>query len=170
MQNDVNNAYLRKSAEVLQIDVEKLKIVQLSNLLPYLTPALIYIFHVHLVLIRFLSNLFPFVATCFEELAPFWIVKRVQEVVDLRTASDSVKRMDLLQLMLDASHGEESQVIITPSSIYQVDSYSLVTRLPAENVQRCDRCTRMKLWATSFSSWSLVTKRHPRHSPRAPIF
>ena len=113
MQNDVNNAYLRKSAQVLEIDVEKLRIVQLSNLLPYLTPSLIYIFHVHLLLIRFLSNLFPLVATCFEELAPFWIVKRVQEVVDLRIASDSVKRMDLLQLMLDASLCEEPPVIIT---------------------------------------------------------
>jgi UV DNA damage repair endonuclease len=114
MQNDVNNAYLRKSAEVLEIDVEKLKIVQLSNLIPCLTPILIYIFHVHLVLIRFLSKLFPFVGTCFEELAPFWIVNRVQEVVDLRTAADSVKRMDLLQLMLDASICEESLVLLTP--------------------------------------------------------
>jgi hypothetical protein len=105
MQNDVNNVYLQKSAACVKIDAEKLPIVQLSNLVSFLTPLLEYVFVAQLIIIQTLNKLVPTLAGYVEELPPFWIMNRVQEVIDIRTASSSssVKYVDLLQLMLDAS-------------------------------------------------------------------
>lgn len=115
MQNDVNNIYLKKSAEVVALNYDKLFIVQLSNLMPFLKPFLIKLSIYQLKIVRILGKLFPFVNHFMGELAPFWIINRAQEIVDYRKQHTSEKKsIDLLQLMIDAeaSDYKDKQVFI----------------------------------------------------------
>ncbi|CAF4079320.1 unnamed protein product [Rotaria sp. Silwood2] len=108
MQNDIDNIYLKKSAKVVDINFDKLFIVQLSNVMPFLKPFLITFFLCQLKIIRTLGKIFPFINYFMEELAPFWIINRAQEIVDYRKLhSDEQKRVDLLQLMIDAKVSDE---------------------------------------------------------------
>ncbi|CAF4512437.1 unnamed protein product, partial [Rotaria sp. Silwood2] len=76
MQNDTNNIYLKKLAEFLE------------NFRPTLV------------------KLLPVLNDYVQEVSALWLINRVQEVVDLRiqSSSTSIKRTDLLQLMMDATH------------------------------------------------------------------
>ena len=82
MQNDVENIYLKRSAKGMEIDFGKLVIIQLSNVIPFLKPFLIIFFLCHLKLIRLVSHRIPFLNYFMEELVPFWILNRAQEVVN----------------------------------------------------------------------------------------
>lgn len=103
MQNDIENIYLRKSAKVIEINFEKLFIVQLSNLMPFLKPLLGTLFLYQLKMIQKFGSFIPFLNKFMEELAPFWIINRAQEVIDRRKLHlNEHKRVDLLQMMIDA--------------------------------------------------------------------
>jgi hypothetical protein len=113
MQNNVENIYLKKSAKVMEINFDKLFIVQLSNLMPFLKPLLISFFLCQLKLIRFFGHRIPFLNYFMEELAPFWIINRAQEVVDYRKShSTEKKRLDLLQLTIDAKLPDETDKMV----------------------------------------------------------
>ncbi|CAF0869519.1 unnamed protein product [Rotaria sp. Silwood1] len=108
MQNNIDNIYLKKSAKVVDINYDKLFIVQLSNLMPFLKPFLIIFFLCQLKIIRILGKIIPFMNYFMEELAPFWIINRAQEIVDYRKVHASEKKhVDLLQLMIDAQIPDE---------------------------------------------------------------
>ncbi|CAF3917122.1 unnamed protein product [Rotaria sordida] len=83
MQNDINNPYLQKSAAVFKIDIDGLLLK--------------------------LIKLIPFLSNYIEEMPTLWLLNRVQDVVDLRrkTSKDLNKRVDLLQLMMDASTNDK---------------------------------------------------------------
>lgn len=113
MQNDLENIYLKKSAKVMEINFDKLFIVQLSNVMPFLKPFLISFFLCQLKLIRLAGHRIPFLNFFMEELAPFWIINRAQEVVDYRIShSAEDKRLDLLQLMIDAKVPDEKDKLV----------------------------------------------------------
>ncbi|CAF1341313.1 unnamed protein product [Rotaria sp. Silwood1] len=79
MQNDLNNPYLQKSDEVFKTDINELLLVRLVKMMPFLKNYI-------------------------EEFPHIWLMNRVQDVVDLRMKSSTnmKKRVDLLQLMIDA--------------------------------------------------------------------
>jgi hypothetical protein len=108
MQNEIDNIYLKKSAQVLAINYEQLFIVQLSNLMPFLKPCLITCFLYQLKFIRKFGNRIPLMNYFMEELAPFWIINRAEEVVNHRQIHrTNDKRVDLLQLMIDANSSDQ---------------------------------------------------------------
>jgi len=104
MQNDINNPYLQKSAEFFQVDPDELLVVKLSNLVPFLArPLHDLIFSIPNIR-EFLTKFIPPLAGFIKEFPSIWLMNRVQDVIDLRTKSSNLrKRVDLLQLMMDAS-------------------------------------------------------------------
>lgn len=113
MQNDTDNIYLKKASDTFAIDVDKLFIVKLTNLLPLFIKPFRYAFLGQVAIRRCLIRLFPVLKNYIEETPGSWLTNRVKEVVQLRMKSvqDSEdKRMDLLQLMIDASTTESINV------------------------------------------------------------
>ncbi|CAF0884146.1 unnamed protein product [Rotaria sp. Silwood1] len=106
MQNDVSNIYLRKSAGTFELDVEKLTIVKLTNLLPFFVTPFRYFYLGQIAVRRALIRLIPSLSNYIEETPGSWLTNRVKEVVNFRNESLTTsprKRVDLLQLMIDAS-------------------------------------------------------------------
>lgn len=111
MQNDIDNIYLKKSAEVVELNYDKLFAVRLCNLMPFLKPYLIAFVIYQLKITRALGKILPSINYFIEELAPFWIINRAQEIVNYRKLHSSEKKStDLLQLMIDAEVSNENQV------------------------------------------------------------
>ncbi|CAF1041423.1 unnamed protein product [Adineta steineri] len=102
MQNDTDNIYLRKSAGTFEIDVDRLSIVKLTNLLPFFINPFRYLFLFQIAIRRILIRLIPSLSKYIEETPGSWLTNRVRDVVNIRRTS-SLKRVDLLQLMMDAS-------------------------------------------------------------------
>ncbi len=113
MQNDVDNIYLKKSAETFELDVDKLSIVKLTNLLPFFINPFRYFYLSQITVRRALIKIIPALSSYIEETPGSWLTNRVREVVKLRTTSTitpAAKRVDLLQLMIDASTQDEVKV------------------------------------------------------------
>ena len=114
MQNDVNNIYMRKSAETFELDVDKLSIVKLTNLLPFCGSPFRYFYLSQVAVRRALIKIIPVLSAYIEETPGSWLTNRVREVVKLRTktlsTTSTTKRIDLLQLMIDASTRETVKV------------------------------------------------------------
>ncbi|CAF1280803.1 unnamed protein product [Rotaria magnacalcarata] len=105
MQNDINNPYLLKSAEVFKTDADDMLLMRLSNLIPSLARPLHDILFSTAEFRRRLIDAIPFLSNFITELPYLWLMNRVREVVDQRakSSSDTKERVDLLQLMMDAS-------------------------------------------------------------------
>ena len=110
LQNDIDNIYMKKSLASFTGDPEKLLLVRLSNLLPFLTPFLLELTNISLKLINFIRTNAPSLMKNVEDPPQLWIFKQIENVVKQRLASDN-KRTDLLQLMLDASTQEQIKVL-----------------------------------------------------------
>jgi hypothetical protein len=112
MQNDVNNIYLQKSAEVFKIDGDQLPAVRLANLIPILARPMHGMLFGLAGVKHKLTNIIPALNQYVTEHPAIWMMRRVQDVVDLRTKSSSseVKRVDLLQLMMDATTNDKITV------------------------------------------------------------
>lgn len=125
MQNDIDNIYLKKSAEVIEINYDKLFIIQLSNLMPFLKPFLIKLVLFQLKLIRRIGNKISFFNHFMKELAPFWIINQAQEIVDYRKlrSTEQNKRIDLLQMMIDATEKLHSDEIVGNILIFMIAGY-----------------------------------------------
>ncbi|CAF2821264.1 unnamed protein product [Rotaria sp. Silwood2] len=106
MQNDVDNIYLRKSAGTFELDIERLSIVKLTDLLPFFVTPFRYFYLGQIAIRRALIRLIPALSNYIEETPGSWLTNRVKEVVNFRNKSlttSSIKRVDLLQLMINAS-------------------------------------------------------------------
>lgn len=113
MQNDVDNIYLRKCAGTFETDVDQLTIVKLTNLIPCLETPFRYVFLGLLQTRRALIKLFPSLSQYIEETPGSWLTNQVREVVEIRKKSSNLmgdKRMDLLQLMMDATTYDQVHV------------------------------------------------------------
>ena len=121
MQNDVNNIYLKKSAETFELDIDQLFIVKLTNLLPFCVNPFRYFYLGQVAIRRMLIKVIPALSSYIEETPGSWLTNRLREVVKLRTKAlaiaPTVKRVDLLQLMMDASTHDPVKVIVFQQSI-----------------------------------------------------
>ena len=109
MQNDINNPYLLKSDEFFKTDIEQLLPFRLVSLMPFLVrPIHVILFNLGPILKLFIKWI-PSLTSFLQELPAVWLINRVQDVIDLRTKSppDLRKRIDLLQLMMDASTSDK---------------------------------------------------------------
>ncbi|CAF1007481.1 unnamed protein product [Adineta ricciae] len=106
MQNDVDNEMMAKAAVIFKQDVERMSLTKLSYLMPWLTPILTRFLLFQTVLFHTLHRLAPTIFPDLTDKIPrFWLLARVQQVIDARnteSGADTAKRIDLLQLMLDA--------------------------------------------------------------------
>ena len=105
MQNDINNPYLLKAAEVFKTELEDLPLMRLGNLMPFLARPLHDITFSLIDIRKFIIKLIPSLSKYIQERPAVWLINQVQNVLNLRTQSTSnVKsRVDLLQLMIDSS-------------------------------------------------------------------
>lgn len=112
MQNDTENIYMKKSAGVFELDIDRLSIVKLTNLFPCFENPFRHFYLGQVAVRRFLIRLFPLLGQYIEETPGSWLINRLRDVVDFRhtTMSQTGKRLDLLQLMIDASTRDEVQV------------------------------------------------------------
>jgi hypothetical protein len=109
MQNDIENIYMKKSTACVNVVIEKLFIVKLSIIVPFLIPLLTGIIKVYFFVIGTLRALVPSLICKVEDLPNVWVMKQVENVVKERLKSGR-RRVDLLQLMLDAAKDEEVKV------------------------------------------------------------
>ena len=109
MQNDVNNPYLQKAGEVFKFDIDASLPVKLSDLIPTLARPMHDIFFGIGDLNELVNKWMPSLSAYIQEHPAVWLIKRLQAVIDLRNKSstNSTKRIDLLQLMMDVSTGEK---------------------------------------------------------------
>jgi hypothetical protein len=112
MQNDINNPYLQKSAALFETDGTKMILFKLSNLMSFLAGPLRSFMFAQIAVSQMLNKWIPPLRKYIPEMSAYWLMNCVQDVVDLRTksSSNSIKRVDLLQLMIDASTDEDIQV------------------------------------------------------------
>ncbi|CAF0997330.1 unnamed protein product [Adineta steineri] len=106
MQNDIDNIYMKKSIACFEIDIEKLFIVKLSNVMPFLIPLLSQIFRFSLLMTRIKQKWLSNNASKDDDKPAIWLIGRLEEVLKKRLTSET-KRTDLLQLMLDAATEDE---------------------------------------------------------------
>ncbi len=99
------------------LDTEKLPIVKLSNVMPFLIPLLTRIVKARVLIINTLHKMMPSLIPNSATMARFWIIEQVKEVIKQRLVSGK-KRMDLLQLMLDAATHDEVKVELSKRSEY----------------------------------------------------
>ncbi len=109
LQNDIDNIYMKKSISIFARDSEKMFIVRLCNLMPFLSSLVIKIMNSFLRTINFLCASMPSLMRNIEGSPQLWIFKQIENVVKQRLTSEN-KRIDLLQLMLDASTQEHIKV------------------------------------------------------------
>ena len=102
MQNDLDNEFMVKAATIFKQDIERMLLTKLSYLMPWLTPILAKLVLCQMALFRILHKLVPTIfPNVLDKIPRFWLLSRVQQVIDARTTSSSTtKRIDLLQLML----------------------------------------------------------------------
>lgn len=109
MQNDRDNVYMEKSLAISETDFTKQPIVKISQVLPVLNPLIIVLFKNLLILSNTLRKWVPSLMRNVPMSPINWIVHQIGQVVKER-ASAGKKRMDLLQLMMDAAHEDEVKV------------------------------------------------------------
>jgi hypothetical protein len=118
VQNNVNNLFLIKSANFFEDNHEKLFIVRLSYLMPWLVPLLTQIIRIQMTIFIGLRLIIPRFMNRFEELPGFWIINQVQNIINQRIKkTESSNRIDLLQLMLDAATSDQVKVSYTSLSL-----------------------------------------------------
>lgn len=114
VQTNSKNPFLVKASKFFDDNHEKLFIVKLSYLVPWLIPLLSQIVQIQIAIYMGLRSILPRFMNRFEELPGFWIMNQVQSVIKERTQrKERSDRVDLLQLMLDAATLEDIQVNIS---------------------------------------------------------
>lgn len=117
MQNDINNPYLKKAAEVFENSVDEMFLFRVANLLPFMARPM----HDVLFNLAGIRTALTKLSTRLSDLVPenpaAWMLRRVQNVIDVRhqCSADAEKRIDLLQLMIEAT--QDSNQVITFSSM-----------------------------------------------------
>ncbi|CAF3497399.1 unnamed protein product [Rotaria socialis] len=106
MQNDINNIYMQKSMACFATDAEKVFIVKLSNVMPFLIPLLTRVINIRISVVNQLRTLLPKLMHDVDDIPALWIIKQVENVVKERLTSGK-RHVDLLQLMLDAATYDE---------------------------------------------------------------
>ncbi len=111
MQNDIDNEYMQKSEQTVAENLEENPLIRLGHLMPWLVPILTYVMIGQALMNRLAHKWMRNI----EEMPRFWLLKRLQYLIDVRISSNEKdgerRRMDLLQLMLDAA--TRSQVKVT---------------------------------------------------------
>jgi hypothetical protein len=100
---------MKKCIACFSIDPEKLFVVKLSNVMPFLIPLLTQIVKICVLITNRLYKMMPSLVPDVASMAHYWIIEQVKEVIKQRLTSGK-KRMDLLQLMLDAATNDEIKV------------------------------------------------------------
>ena len=101
---------MQKSTAIFSFDPEKMFIVRLSKLMPLLSPLLVQTLKSLLQLINVLRALMPSRMRNVELFPTLWVLKQIENVVQHRLKFGNT-RIDLLQLLLNASTQEEIKVI-----------------------------------------------------------
>ncbi len=84
MQNDIDSIYIKKSLVVAAGDIDKLSIVKLSNLMPFLIPILKRIVKFRFFIINVLQKVLPSLTTKVDSLAALWIMNQLERVINER--------------------------------------------------------------------------------------
>ena len=105
MQNDIHDELMLKAAACFEQHVEYSLWTKLSYLMPWLTPFLVNVIFGQLALMQLLNRIAPSLFPDVLEVAPtMWLQSKVDSIIDARIASsETTKRSDLLQLLLDAA-------------------------------------------------------------------
>ena len=104
MQNDVNNEFMLKAAACFDEHVERNLFTKLSYLMPWLTYILKKIVIAQLALIHILHRIAPTFFPDVTTIPTMWFQSKVDGIIDARMkSSETTKRYDLLQLLLDAA-------------------------------------------------------------------
>jgi hypothetical protein len=116
MQNDVNNEYFKKAEGTVAINLDDNSLIRLGYLMPWLIPVLAYLMVGIILLQRFAHKFMKNV----EEMPRFWLINRLRYLMDIRAVAnqsdEEQKRVDLLQLMLDAATRSQVKVRFSSSN------------------------------------------------------
>ncbi|CAF1136767.1 unnamed protein product [Didymodactylos carnosus] len=123
MQNDLENIYLKKIEKIFEIDLNKSPIGKFTALLPELKPLFFHIFYLINVVTKLTNKLFPSTRKYFEQQAAVWLIEQLDKIIEMRS-ENSKKRLDLLQLMLDAATQNKAATL----DLQQNDRESIVPK------------------------------------------
>lgn len=103
---------MQKSAAIFTTDPNKMLLFKLSNLMPFIISFLRMCMFAQISISQMLTRIIPSLAKYIPENPAAWIINNVKDVLALRikSSSSAEKRVDLLQLMIDASTTETIQV------------------------------------------------------------
>ena len=112
MQNDIDNEFLRKAQLTIDLNPDNLALVKVGSLFPFLIPFITCIMVGQVILSYLFRKIAPiWFLPQIEEIPGFWILNRVEQVINQRTSNEKpTYSADLLQLMLDSSTKNDIQV------------------------------------------------------------
>lgn len=111
VQNNLNNPFLIKSSKFFEDNHEKILIVKLSYLMPWLIPFFTQLIRIQMTIFIGLRSIIPQFMNRFEELPGFWIINQVKDVINQRIKHKQTNNpIDLLQLMLNAATSNQVKV------------------------------------------------------------
>ncbi|CAF1547533.1 unnamed protein product [Didymodactylos carnosus] len=102
MQNNPDNIYLQKCAQILATNSRQRALVKLDALFPVFGSLFGDILLFQNNVRRKLNHLFPSSTSKFGELPGLWLMNQVHKVIEMRS-DEAKQRVDLLQLMLEAA-------------------------------------------------------------------
>ena len=102
---------MQKSMACFATDAEKIFIVKLTNVMPFIIPLLTRVINLRTTVVNRLRELLPKLMHDVDDMPALWIIKQVENVVKERLTSGK-RHVDLLQLMLDAATYDEIKVVL----------------------------------------------------------
>ncbi len=91
MQNGLNNIYMQKTMVLCAIDPERLFIVKLYNVMPFLTPLLTQFVKIRTFIGNKLYKIVPSLMSNVQSLTAFWLIQQLEEVIKQRLTSGKMQ-------------------------------------------------------------------------------
>ena len=100
VQSNVDNPFLVQSEKFFRDNHEKVFVVKLSYLLPFLVPLLTQWIRLQMLIFFLVNAIFP---SRLEEAPGFWLINQVKHSISERMNNAQASRVDLLQLMINVA-------------------------------------------------------------------
>ncbi|CAF1443287.1 unnamed protein product, partial [Didymodactylos carnosus] len=115
IQNNITDPYFQRCAQVFKFNLIQMILTFLSTLFPEFNIVWVNIFRYCNFFLLWIRDNIPFMEYLIDVDPNMWLQSKVENVIKKRQQSEN-KRIDLLQLMLDASSFHESANLSSPSN------------------------------------------------------
>ena len=107
VQMNADNPFLIQSEKFFRDNHEKIFVVQLSYLMPFLVPLLTQWIRLQMLIFFVVNSIFP---SRLEEAPGFWLINQVKHSIAQRMNNEQPSRLDLLQLMINVGTSNTAEI------------------------------------------------------------